>query len=144
MIRSLALAATLALVACADRAPPANTPVAPVSGLAAAAFPEPRPERDGFVPRRRLEHTVTLGHDAYLPGERAAAPITSPAAVSIQNVITVNPPAAAWGGYGYGYGYGYGAQAPIRTTTPVNPATGTPPVGGNWPTIPDTGPRPMR
>lgn len=124
--------------------PPAADPV-PRSGLAAAAFPEPRPERDGFVPRRRLEHSVTLGHDAFLPGSRSAPPIESALpSVQIQSPITVVPPRAAWGGYGYGYGYGYGSTLPARPQVTPSSASATPPVAGDWPAPPDSGPRPMR
>lgn len=139
------IAVSLALAGCAQRTaePPS---AAPPSGLAAAVFPDPRPERDGFVPRRRLEHTVTLGQDAFLPGAPPrGTPPQSSAPLTIQNNVYVTPPPT---NYGYGYGYG-GYGLPVYSTgssrsAPVNPVTGTPPVAGDWPAAPSYGPRPMR
>lgn len=85
---------------------------------------------------QRLDHVVTLGHDAYLPGPRPNVPSAGQPGVTVQQNVIVNPAPA--------YGYGYGYSAPIYRTVPVNPVTGTPPVAGDWPKPPSYGPRPMR
>lgn len=122
----------LALVGCAHEAPRAASVVEVREELTVPAAPQ------------RLTHVVTLGRDAYLPGQQPAPSAAAQPPVVIQNVITVQPP--AWGYYG-GYGYGYPTRvysAPSYRSTPVNPVTGTPPVAGDWPAPPSPGTPAMR
>lgn len=89
---------------------------------------------------QRLDHVVTLGHDAYLPGARPVAPAGAQPGVVVNNVIVNQAP--TWG-YGYGYGaigYGYRYSTPTYRSAPVNAVTGTPPVAGDWPKPPSYGP----
>jgi hypothetical protein len=123
--------------------------VEPAQAPAPQVFVQEHNDETSAAPRR-LDHVVTLGQDAFLPGGRAVAP-TQQAAVMIQNNITVNQTPNYGYGYGYGYygGYSYGGgrygySAPTFHNTPVNPVTGTPPVAGDWPRPPSYGPRPMR
>lgn len=124
----------------------------------------PAPVEEPAAPRRRLDHVVTLGERTYEPYAPQAAQPTQAAGtnVTINNNVTVNGGAGSgyYGGYftptygtrGLGY-EGGGRAAPRAAPTPqLGTAAQSAPaqpgqmpgVGGNWPTIPSYGPRPMR
>lgn len=107
---------------------------------------EPRPDA-----RPRLSHTVTLGETyAAVP---ASASGGTPGAPGVQVNVTTQVPVTIHNGGGYGYYGGYGYGYPVsRSVTPSGgvvrstAASGGAPqtVGGNWPAIPDYGPKAMR
>lgn len=118
------------------------------------------------APRPRLDHVVTLGEKTYEPSTPVPPDSAGNGGV-VNNNITVNGGTPYYGGYGgygyYGSSYGAGARSTgrsrgttTRSTGTVSPELGaaaqapavrpgqTPGVGGNWPTIPSSGPRQMR
>ena len=122
------------------------------------------PAEEAPASRRRLDHVVTLGERTYEPyTPRAAGPTQGQGTnVVINNNVTVNGGGGSgyYGGYytptygTYGVGYEGGGRAAPRAaptpalgtaaqSAPAQPGQ-TPGVGGNWPTIPSYGPRPMR
>jgi hypothetical protein len=98
--------------------------------------------------RPRLSHTVTLGqtYADSAPRREVAAP--SAPTVQVNVPVTVNH----YTGYGYGYtGFSntaYGRGSTSGATSPTVGRSSTPSaahsVGGNWPAIPDYGPKAMR
>jgi len=108
------------------------------------AHADPVPEA-----RPRLNHTVTLG-ESYVSVPSSAA--GSPGAPGVQVNVTTQVPVTIHNGGGYGY-YGYGYGYPVgRSVAPssgavrsISTSQGAPQtVGGNWPAIPDYGPKAMR
>lgn len=123
---------------------PAHEPVAtPPSTAPASVANEVRLPREHQAPRRRLDRVVTLGQDAHLPGRAPAPTAAAPSTVLVQPVVVPQPAfPPGWSGSGW-YGPVY-TTPPSRPSSPVNPVTGTPPVGGDWPAPPDHGPPAMR
>lgn len=117
-----------------ERAAPATLEVAQ-----AEPVPDARP---------RLNRTVTLG-ETY--ASAPTAPAGAPGASGVQVNVTTQVPVTIHNGGGYGY-YGYGYGYPVsRSVAPSSAAVrgtssgGAPQtVGGNWPAIPDYGPKAMR
>lgn len=118
---------------------PIEERTAPASVEVAQA--EPAPDA-----RPRLNRTVTLGETyASVP----TAPAGAPAATGVQVNVTTQVPVTIHNGGGYGYyGYGYGypvSRSVAPSSAPVRSSGGAPQtVGGNWPAIPDYGPKAMR
>jgi hypothetical protein len=121
-----------------ERPPPAALEVAAVQGESEA--------------RPRLSHTITLGQTYADP----ATPAPGPAAPGVP-AVQVNVPVTihnyvGYGSAGYGYAaygsYGYGtARASAGAVQSAGRSSGTggsQPVGGNWPAVPDYGPKAMR
>jgi hypothetical protein len=122
----------------------------------------PPPVEPASTSRPRLSRTITLGQDSETYAYSApVAPAPPPAAAAPTVIVNNQTNVMVGGGYGYGYGgptYGYfprssgfrssgfaggtstGWEGARRTAAPGQ----TPPIGGNWPTIPSYGPAPMR
>lgn len=136
------LLAGLAMGCAADL--PAQDPVAsPPARAPVSVAEQAHPPREHQTPRRRLDRVVTLGQDTHLPG-RAPTPTAAPPSTVLVQPVVVQQPALPGGWYGSGW-YGPVYTTPFaRPPLPVNPVTGTPPVGGDWPAPPSHGPPAMR
>lgn len=102
---------------------------------------EPAPEA-----RPRLSHTVTLG-ESYVDAPSASAGLPGAAPPPVQVNVHTQVPVIVnnYAGYGYGYGsYGY-VSSPRSSVSSARASSGPPTqVGGNFPAVPDYGPRAMK
>lgn len=125
-----------------------QAPIEPRALTVDAGAPAPVAESE-LEARPRLRHTVTLG-ESYEAVRSVPASDGPAVQVNVTNhvPVVVYQPVPTYGyGYGYGpaYGYSRGHQGRVVVGAPVKAAPSTPQkVGGDWPAIPDYGPRWMR
>jgi hypothetical protein len=123
-------AALLSATACIQSSEaPVHAP-AP-TGAACSNGEAPSPPRASAPVPRRWE-TIVIGRDPAYDGAVFSTPTEAPAPASPTIVLVPQP---VYVPYGYGYRF-----VP-RPAAPRAPSSGLPPVGGDWPPVPDHGPR---